>query len=96
MTVCVLLKICSKRFTRLAQRVGREVANELQLLSKKIVRASLGRLILRVDPRFSYIRNFYEIGTVPALSVGTEGSYNLRIGYYLNIVEAVKADGEPE
>ena len=96
MTVCVLLKICSKRFTRLAQRVGREVANELQLLSKKIVRASLGRLILRVDPRFSYIRNFYEIGTVPALSVGTEGSYNLRIGYYLNIVEAVKVDGEPE
>jgi hypothetical protein len=81
MTDCVLLKICSKRFTRLAQRVGREVANELQLLSKKIVRASLGRLILRVDPRFSYIRNIDEIGTVPALSVGTEGSYNLRIGY---------------
>ena len=37
-----------------------------------------------------------EIGTFPALSVGTEGSYNLRTGYYLNIVEAVKGDREPE
>lgn len=52
MTDCVLLKIRSKRFTRLAQRVGREAANELQLLSKEIVRASLGRLILRVGARF--------------------------------------------
>jgi hypothetical protein len=77
----VRLKIRSKRFTRLAQRVGREVANDMQVLSKEIVRASLGRLILRVDPQFGYIRNMDEIGTFPVISVGTEGSYNLRIGY---------------
>ena len=92
----MLLKIRSKRFTRLAQRVGREVAIELQILSKKIVRASLGHLILRVDPQFTYVGNTDEIGAVLARSVGTEGSYNLRLGYYLNVVEAVKADGEPE
>ena len=36
------------------------------------------------------------MGTVPALREGTTGSLNLTIGYYLNILEAVKADGEPE
>jgi hypothetical protein len=53
----------------------------MQVLSKEIVRASLGRLILRVDPQFGYIRNMDEIGTYPVISVGTEGSYNLIIGY---------------
>ena len=49
MTDCVFLKIRSKRFTHLAQGAGREAANELQLLLKEMVRASLGRPILGVD-----------------------------------------------
>lgn len=32
----------------------------------------------------------------PRIKGGDRGSFNLRIGYYLNTVEAVKADGEPE
>jgi hypothetical protein len=49
-----------------------------------------------VGSRFPNIWNLDEIGTFPALREGTAGSFNLRFGYYLNIEEAVKADGEPE
>jgi hypothetical protein len=45
--------------------------------------------------RVPNIWNPVDIGAVRALREGTVGSFNLRIGYYLNTVEAVKADREP-
>jgi hypothetical protein len=63
---------------------------------EKIALPWLGLPTLRVGSRFPNIWNPVDIGAVPVLREGTAGSFNLSIGYYLNTVEAVKADGEPE
>ena len=64
--------------------------------SEKIALSWLGLPTLRVGSRVPNIWNPVDIGAVPALKEGTAGNFNLRFGYYLNIVEAVKADGEAE
>jgi hypothetical protein len=49
-----------------------------------------------MGPRVLFHWNPEEIGTVPGQSMGTAGSINIRLGFYPNMIEAVKADGEPE
>jgi hypothetical protein len=49
-----------------------------------------------MDPRRLYLLEFPQNRDFAPQDVGTAGSFNLRIGYYPNIMEAVKADGEPE
>ncbi len=49
-----------------------------------------------MDLRLLYILEFPQNRHFAPRDVGTAGSFDLRIGYYPNIMEAVKADGEPE